>query len=414
MTLIERHPRAWRVFALAMLAMLGAGVLSLGQAEHFADAEPERALAWWADHPHALLRRAESQAQDPSQAADAAETARKALAANPLEGRAHRVLGELVAAADPELAAAHYRRAAARAPADVASRAWLFDRYLGSGNAAEAMPHLDAILRVRPTAVVPLERLLLALAADPDTQPVFAETLASAPPWRARVLVAIGQRAENVDAVYPLFDRLRRSPGGLSAPEREAWLERLVREDRWGAAYLTWAAMLPPERVVGLGNIYNGGFELAPGGGFDWRLRRVAGARIDRAAGSGVGGDYALRIAFADRRVPFAHVEQWLALAPGRYRLSGRARADDLRSGRGLVWGVRCAGSGAWIGEGPALSGQRDWHDFAFEFEVPAAGCAGQRLLLRLPARIVAEQRIGGLAWYDDLRIVRQSALPAR
>ena len=46
----------------------------------------------------------------------------------------------------------------------------------------------------------------------------------------------------------------------------------------------------------------------------------------------------ALRVAFEDRRVPFAHVRQLLALGPGRYTLSGRARPDNLRTDRGLVW----------------------------------------------------------------------------
>ena len=42
----------------------------------------------------------------------------------------------------------------------------------------------------------------------------------------------------------------------------------------------------------------------------------------------------------------------------------------------------------------------------ALDFEVPA-GCEGQWLTLRLPARIPAEQRIGGRAWFDDLKIGR-------
>jgi len=36
---------------------------------------------------------------------------------------------------------------------------------------------------------------------------------------------------------------------------------------------------------------------------------------------------------------------------------------------------------------------------------VPASGCAGQWLSLRLPARIPAEQRIGGSAWFDELSV---------
>ena len=41
------------------------------------------------------------------------------------------------------------------------------------------------------------------------------------------------------------------------------------------------------------------------------------------------------------------------------------------------------------------------------EFEVPGENCGGQWLTLRIPARIPAEGRIGGNAWFDDLKIVR-------
>jgi hypothetical protein len=38
---------------------------------------------------------------------------------------------------------------------------------------------------------------------------------------------------------------------------------------------------------------------------------------------------------------------------------------------------------------------------------VPATDCAGQWLMLVSPARIAAEQRIGGRAWFDDLHVRR-------
>ena len=61
----------------------------------------------------------------------------------------------------------------------------------------------------------------------------------------------------------------------------------------------------------------------------------MAGARVDRLPTDGAEGRLALRVAFEDRRVPFSHVRQRLALPPGRYRLSGRAKPDGLRTERG-------------------------------------------------------------------------------
>jgi hypothetical protein len=49
--------------------------------------------------------------------------------------------------------------------------------------------------------------------------------------------------------------------------------------------------------------------------------------------------------------------------------------------------------------------GRKPWHSFSTEFDVPAEKCGGQWLTLRIPARIPAEQRVGGTAAFDDLKI---------
>jgi hypothetical protein len=203
---------------------------------------------------------------------------------------------------------------------------------------------------------------------------------------------------------------LGQSRGGLSEAELSAWLDRLGRDSHWGEAYLTWVAALPPAQQSELGNVFNGGFEHEPSNsGFDWRFEPVAGAYMERLATAGAGGELALRVSFDDRRVPFRHVRQLLALPPGRYRLSGRTRAEGLRSERGLVWSVLCADSNKAVASGPPVTGHTPWRPFSLAFELPAGSCGGQWLELGVPARIAAEQRIGGRAWFDDLRIVREN-----
>ncbi len=414
------HPAGSRLRAAAPwllllgLAWLGWRALSLGLADHWAESNPARALAWRPDHPEALLRRAEQLAAEPAHAGEAAELARRALRAHPLDGRPHRVLGQLAdQAGDREAASKHYQRAVQLSPRDVPATAWMADWHLARGEFAEGLAHVDRLLRAEPELRKQLEPVLIAAAQFPPAQQPFAEVLAGNPPWRLAVLRAVF-RAEgtDIDALTSFVESLRSQPGGLAEAELGAWVERLGREGRWGAAYLTWAASLPPERLQGLGNVYNGGFEWAPGqGGFDWRFDRVAGARVDRLFIEGAGGQRALRLAFDDRRVPFRHVRQRLALAPGRYELRGRAKPDGLRSERGLVWTVSCA-NGRGLGDSEPLSGRSPWREFRMEFEVPAGGCEGQWLILRLPARIAAEQRIGGQIWFDDLAIRRLPALP--
>jgi hypothetical protein len=396
----------------AVLALAAWRVLSLGMADHYASDEAARALTWRPEHPDALLRHAERLSLDPAQPEATAEFARRALRANPLDGSGYRVLGQL--AKEPDQAEALYRRAAARSPRDVISQAWLIEHYLKAGKVAAALDHADTLLRVSPRLAGNLMPVMLDLAALPDAQPVLAERLLASPPWGERTLRHIVANAPDTDAVSPLLDALRTAPGGLPGGVLEAWLDRLTREARWGQAYLTWVSQLPPERLQALGNVYNGGFEWEPQqGGFDWRFGRIAGARVSRMTLPGVTDGAALRVSFEDRRVPFSHVRQQLALPPGHYRLQLRARPDGLRTDRGLVWTLSCAPNGPALAETSPLRGSGDWRELTADFEVPAADCGGQWLVLRLPARIPAEQRIGGRAWFDDVKVVRVPASAA-
>ncbi|MCX7034405.1 MAG: hypothetical protein NT046_10605 [Arenimonas sp.] len=330
----------------------------------------------------------------------------RAIQANPLDGRGYRILGSLTA--DRVRALELHVIAAARSPRDVASHVWLIDHYLKAGDLPAVVAQADTLLRVEPEVTPTLLPLMVALASSPEAQPALAEHLLASPPWGPGLLAHLVATVPDVNAFGPLMERLRKTPGGLRPDVLSAWLDRLTREGRWGQAYLTWVSQLPPERLQRLGNLYNGGFEWEPGqGGFDWRIGKVPGARIARMATGGMDGERALRVAFEDRRVPFAHVRQMLALPPGRYRLTGRARPENLRTDRGLAWTLACATADARpLGETEPLRGHGDWRDLSLDFEVPAQGCGGQWLTLSLRARIPAEQRVGGVAWFDNLRIV--------
>lgn len=400
-----RH-RLWSLLALALLGWVAWRVISLGMADHFAGSDPGTALGWRSQHADALIAAAQDAARLGDDPKRAAALARNALRANPLLGRAYRVLAEL--AATPAQAERLYAQAAARAPRDIRSLAWLADRALLAGKYPDALALIDQILRVEPELLVRLFPALATIAAIPAAQPAMAALLQESPPWRAAFLIRLARDAPDLAGIAGMIDLLRKGAIGLAEPELSAWIERLVKEKQWGAAYLIWVNQLPPERRRTIGNVYDGGFEFTPThAGFDWRLERIPGVRLDLAASDGIGGAQALRVEFEHRRVPFRHVRQLMALPPGRYRLEGRARLDGLQTERGLVWTVACAESRQELANSDPLSGSRPWRPFLVEFVVPESACGGQWLTLRLPARIPAEQRIGGTAWFDDMRVAR-------
>lgn len=344
------------------------------------------------------------------QSAPAQALARSVLAREPLRADAFRLLARGAEKGGERDASLLYEQAVLVQPRDLFSRQWLAAQALARGDVVAGVGHYDRMLLVRPELAGEIYPILTQLV-EQGAAGALLPLLAADPPWRAGFLSHVAGAVVDVDALHALFQPLARSAEPLHDRERNAYLERLLREQRYTEAYQAWAAFLPEDRQSVLGNVFDGGFEHSPeNGGFGWRVGRVAGARIEQVGGSGVGGERALHVAFSNQRVPFSHVSQMLALVPAAYQLQGRVRADDLRNERGLRWRVVCADGGRQpLAETSPVSGTAPWQPFSVTFAVPESDCRAQWLQLTLAARIPAEQRISGQVWYDDLRIVRQS-----
>jgi hypothetical protein len=118
------------------------------------------------------------------------------------------------------------------------------------------------------------------------------------------------------------------------------------------------------------------------------------------------GGKSALLVQFSGARVSFANVKQLMLLAAGDYTFSGKVKAQELFTTRGLWWKIFCAGDPTKIlAHTELVSGTLPWSDFAVHFQVPAADCEAQWLQLELPARIEPEKKIAGEVWYRQLSI---------
>lgn len=394
----------WLLAVSILLAVLGWRVLGLAMADRYARTDPGRALAWRADHPEALSRLAQRHAEQGDWAA-AADNARRALRANPLDGQPLRVLAQAAEAEGrTEQALALYRQAVRWAPRDLPTRFWLLQHALTHRDAVDAMAQLDAILRLKPELLPALQPQLDLLAANPLAQKALVETLARQPPWRAGFLAGLVKSAYPSDALAPVFGAMR---GEQALRELQPWLARLRSENRHTQAYLTWAGLIPENQRNYLGNVFDGGFELEQelqAGPFAWNTPAVAGAEAYWSATRGSVGRSSYLVQFEGRRTPFAHLWQAMALPAGRWQLAWRARADRLDSPRGLVWRVLCEPQGRILAESAPMQGRFDWRGLDLAFEVPAE-CPGQRLLLTIPARIPAETVIAGTLWLDEVRI---------
>lgn len=393
---------------IGVLILLAWRVLSMGMADRLAKDNPKQALFWRGSHPEALFRMAEQSASK-KQWPEARRYAEKAVKANALDGRALRVLAQVAAQnGNEQQALSLFNKAVALSPRDVPSHAWLLEHSLRNRQAKPATVHLDALLRVSPKFGDVLIPQAMALAVNSAAQAVMIQHLAMNPPWRRNFLVALATSKYTSDQIVPVFTGIN-AISKLEPGDYQPLIERLNKEGRYQQAYLTWANLIPEKQRADLGNVFDGGFELpiedqiAP---FGWLIQTVDGAQVSLFGTGGTLGENSLYVEFEGRRTPFAHVSQTLALPSGQWQLRFRAKSDRLDNARGLVWRVTCQNTGNILMDSEPMRGQFNWKEWQAAFSVPE-DCAGQRLILMIPARIEAETLISGSIWVDDVKIQR-------
>jgi len=389
------------VLAALMIACAFAGwrIVAHTVADSAATTDPERALRWIEGHPVALLTLAERQLAAGEDAA-AASIATRLLRAAPLEGRALRVLGEVAdRAGDDERANALYEHAVILSPRDARSRRWLIRRDVTAGDHAGAVVQMDQLMRVSPSHRKSVLPLMAELARSPPFRDALVPALAADPAWRGAFLKEL-ESGRHPDSAGPVAAALAQA-GGLDSDERNRRIDRLIAQHEWGTAYATWASGLPAGTRLPL--VHNGDFAHVPGnGGFDWRLRRVAGVQVNfvpQPEGDGL----MAHVKFRRRPVATTGLEQPLLLGPGHYRLSVRMRAQGLQSQRGLEWIVQCAG-GPVAGRSEVIDGTFRWRNVTADFEITPE-CNGQWLRLRNRVAKGSGQATAGELWIDDVKV---------
>ena len=400
---------AARVLFIALLlcvSLLGIWrVLATGMSDHLAASNhPRQALDWDANNPGALVALARQQ-REQGELAAAATSARALLQREPLNGSGFVILANTaVAGADKTQAAKLSVIAIRRAPYALMPRAWLAREQLDQGNYSEALENIDEILRLSPAQQTHIFPILVALSTDSEFADALALTLAKRPTWRGS-LVNYLMNSAGPEQMPSILSALQQH-GGLDAATTGRWIDRLVKDGKWGEAYARWAAGLHQEAPARLRHVYNGDFEAEPGNtGFDWRIGDSAGVLVDRPVGISGDGSHALRLTFLGRRVESIPVHHWLMLAPGGYRLAFAASAQDLRGDRGLQWLIRCLDDGRELAASELVAGNFAWKRFQLDFVVPAQACIAQDLQLRNAGAAGAGKIIGGTLMVDDFEI---------
>jgi hypothetical protein len=419
-----RKPRPLRTFALVVAAMVVAWlVLSRTFVAYLAGRTPDSALWLRPDDPQALVTLAERRLDPDRTALEGAAAApaapdevrqwlETALAGDPLNARALRILGQL-AAADEGRAISYMQAAARRSVQESLAVHWLMQRHYEEKNYTVALDYADALLRTRPRTMPHVLPMLGKMAETTEARGALEKLLAGNPPWRRAFLSVLPQAVSDARTPLIILLAIRDAPAPPTLADVRGYVGVLLAHKFHELAYYTWLQFLPPEHLAAAGPLFNGSFEFSPSGlPFDWVLSAGRGVTVDIAPRPDDASKRALYIELGPGRVEFQGVPQTLLLSPGTYRFDGKVRAE-IAGPRGLVWRVACAGSqGPPLGQSVMMIGTigaaAAWKEVKFSFTVPTADCRAQQLRLDLDARMASEQLVSGYAWYDDLSLTRE------
>ena len=273
-----------------------------------------------------------------------------------------------------------------------------------------ALNQADGLIRSMPDLLNVLMPIMVAIGDQQTGKWALVELMKRNPPWRQRFLEPLGSSAKNIATFKEIYDASRSSTNPLSRAELREFIYTLIVNNDIDQALSIWYGFLPQEQLHGLKFVYNGRFELpindVP---FNWTIGRDVEASVKVEPISDKSGRNGLRVGFSGRRTEFKHFYQFLALTPGKYKLTGNFKSEDFQHARGLIWRVYCGPSATQlIGQTSNLKDGSHWRRFDTTFEVPSDRCTAQRLQLELDARIPSEQLTSGAAWFDDIAISKQ------
>lgn len=310
-------------------------------------------------------------------------------------------------------AARAYNAAVELAPNDREVLGAAAEFFLRSGNVGEALVLLGRLVDNFPQSRESAFPVLGQILASRRHTQAWDAVVARDQNWIGAFILASCNRGVDPSILAPLH--MRRVASGKAAPAETACLvDRLRLAGRWAQAYQVWLNTLARERLADVGFVFNGGFEYAPSGiGFDWmpskRPEREAGHVVDISTTLGAVGKRALRVSYNGKRQAGNAIAQFLALAPGRYQLSGLGRPEGMKLGRGVQWTLRCVSEGkpeAPIARSERFLGSGEWRRFAFDVTV-AASCPGQILQLEPAGADEGAAYLAGTVWFDDLVLRR-------
>jgi tetratricopeptide (TPR) repeat protein len=192
-------------------------------------------------------------------------------------------------------------------------------------------------------------------------------------------------------------------------------IEFLISQKEFGEAFKVWKTRLREEGLPatdGENLVTNGGFEFEKllGGGFDWRMSRVAGAEISFDPSVYFEGKKALKLRFNGKEnVYFQNVFQYVPLKPKTsYLLRARVKTKGVTTKSGIKLEIAGAGP-AFQGTSEGLTGDHDWTEVTVAFQTPAESHGGI-VRVKRESTNKFDRFISGEAWIDNVQLTERKS----
>jgi hypothetical protein len=332
----------------------------------------------------------------------------QAIERNPLEqaywinlAKAHQYLGEKnVFERDLENAILVY-------PTSYQGRWMTGNLFLQEGALDKALPHFSYILKHYPEQSSLVYDVFSKVVSDPDF--IFEKLVPEEPACLSHYLSYLYEIGDTESAQKVWRKKILM---GYKTERSEALrhIEFLISQGEINEAHEIWKARLQEEGlpVSEDGNlITNGSFETEKilGGGFDWKISSVLGAKVSFDQSVAFDGKSSMKITFDGKEnVDFYHLSQLVPLKPNTdYLLKAymKTKAVTTKSGVKIeVYGIGPAFSSAL----ESLIGDNDWKELKVAFRTPAQSRAGL-VRMRREKTNKFDRLISGTVWIDNVEL---------
>jgi hypothetical protein len=288
--------------------------------------------------------------------------------------------------------------------------------FLQGEDVSKALPHFSYLLRHYPEQSSLVYDVWLKVVDEPE---FILEKLVPEDPSSLKSYLCY--LYENNDSASAKKVWKRRAALGQKVDRSETLrhIDFLISRNEFNEAMEVWKARAREEgfSTPTDGNlITNGGFEEEKilGGGFDWKIAEVKGARVAFDRSVAFEGNSSMRITFDGKEnVDFHHLHQIVLLKPNTdYSLKAHIRTKEVSTKSGPKIEIHGIGS-PFHASSESVIGDNAWKELSVAFRTAPQSQAGV-VRVRREKTDKFDRLISGTVWIDNVRLTeRPSPFPS-